>query len=143
MNLFYRSSRSSSSGGLKRHNARRDAKRVPYKFQKDRRAKFKSTEDLIHRLYVCISGAADQLQSNYAADFRYEKLVKSQQNIVYCVHSETVFFFLNFKKGVSYKTESMLFLFLGKSNIKFTVVHELVWGNSAYIPFHLFQEKLV
>ena len=65
----FRSSRSSSSG-LKRHNARRDAKRVPYKFQKDRRAKFKSTEDLIHRLYVCISGAADQLQSNYAADFR-------------------------------------------------------------------------
>ena len=70
--FFSRSSRSSSSGGLKRHNARRDAKRVPYKFQKDRRAKFKSTEDLIHRLYVCISGAADQLQSNYAADFRYE-----------------------------------------------------------------------
>jgi len=68
--IAFRSSRSSSSGGLKRHNARRDAKRVPYKFQKDRRAKFKSTEDLIHRLYVCISGAADQLQSNYAADFR-------------------------------------------------------------------------
>ena len=41
-----------------------------YRYQKDRRAKFKSTEDLIHRLYVCISGAADQLQSNYAADFR-------------------------------------------------------------------------
>ena len=55
---------------------------VPYKFQKDRRAKFKSTEDLIHRLYVCISGAADQLQSNYAADFRYEKLVKSQQKYI-------------------------------------------------------------
>lgn len=63
-----RSSR--SSGTLKRHNARRDTKKVPYKYQKDRRAKFKSTEDLIHRLYVCISGAADQLQSNYAADFR-------------------------------------------------------------------------
>ena len=69
LSLFFRSSRSSSSG-LKRHNARRDTKRVPYKYQKDRRAKFKSTEDLIHRLYVCISGAADQLQSNYAADFR-------------------------------------------------------------------------
>ena len=62
--------RSRSSGALKRHNARRDTKRVPYRYQKDRRAKFKSTEDLIHRLYVCISGAADQLQSNYAADFR-------------------------------------------------------------------------
>merc|ERR1712241_1444311 len=62
--------KSSDSSGLKRHNARRDTKRVPYKYQKDRRSKFKSTEDLIHRLYVCISGAADQLQSNYAADFR-------------------------------------------------------------------------
>merc|ERR1712024_350004 len=57
-------------GALKRHNARRDTKRVPYRYQKDRRAKFKYTEDLIHRLYVCISGAGDQLQSNYAADFR-------------------------------------------------------------------------
>jgi len=41
-----------------------------FRYQKDRRAKFKSTEDLLHRLYVCISGAADQLQSNYAGDFR-------------------------------------------------------------------------
>ena len=55
---------------LKRHNAKRDAKRIPVRYQKDRRAKFKSTEDLLHRLYVCISGAADQLQSNYAGDFR-------------------------------------------------------------------------
>merc|ERR1719210_2535588 len=63
-------SRSRSSGTLKRHNARRDTKRVPYRYHKDRRAKFKSTDDLLHRLYVCISGAADQLQSNYAGDFR-------------------------------------------------------------------------
>ncbi|XP_040564380.1 lateral signaling target protein 2 [Lepeophtheirus salmonis] len=69
------SSSSSSSSSpldcpLKRVNARRDTKRIPYKFQKDKRARFKSTEDLLHRLYVCISGAADQLQSNYAGDFR-------------------------------------------------------------------------
>jgi len=37
---------------------------------KDARARFKSSEDLIHRLYVCISGAADQLQTNFAGDFR-------------------------------------------------------------------------
>eukprot|EP00096_Caligus_rogercresseyi_P011417 TRINITY_DN4485_c0_g1_i1.p1 TRINITY_DN4485_c0_g1~~TRINITY_DN4485_c0_g1_i1.p1 ORF type:complete len:669 (-),score=206.20 TRINITY_DN4485_c0_g1_i1:1457-3463(-) len=72
------SSSSSSSSGpldcpLKRVNARRGdpkRRRIPYKFQKDKRARFKSTEDLLHRLYVCISGAADQLQSNYAGDFR-------------------------------------------------------------------------
>ena len=34
------------------------------------RAKFKSTRDLIHTLFVCISGVADQLQSNYASDLR-------------------------------------------------------------------------
>ncbi|TRY69202.1 hypothetical protein TCAL_10242 [Tigriopus californicus] len=55
---------------LKRHNAKRDSRRIPIRYHKDRRAKFKSTEDLLHRLYVCISGAADQLQSNYAGDFR-------------------------------------------------------------------------
>lgn len=76
-----RRSGSSSGGGLKRHNAHRDTKRVPYRYQKDRRAKFKSTEDLIHRLYVCISGAADQLQSNYAADFRSILRVVFQINV--------------------------------------------------------------
>ncbi|KAG5671617.1 hypothetical protein PVAND_001810 [Polypedilum vanderplanki] len=35
-----------------------------------RRAKFKSTENLLHRLFVCIAGVADQLQTNFAADLR-------------------------------------------------------------------------
>lgn len=34
------------------------------------RGKFKSSEDLIHRLFVCIAGVADQLQTNFAADLR-------------------------------------------------------------------------
>ncbi|XP_067127358.1 lateral signaling target protein 2 homolog isoform X2 [Centruroides vittatus] len=34
------------------------------------RAKFKSSDDLLHRLFVCISGVADQLQTNYASDLR-------------------------------------------------------------------------
>uniref|UniRef100_T1J100 Lateral signaling target protein 2 homolog n=1 Tax=Strigamia maritima TaxID=126957 RepID=T1J100_STRMM len=34
------------------------------------RGRFCSTEDLIHRLFVCISGVADQLQTNYASDLR-------------------------------------------------------------------------
>ena len=59
----FRVSTTSNGVVLKRRNAtRRDTKRVPYKYQKDRRAKFKSTEDLLHRLYVCISGAADQVK---------------------------------------------------------------------------------
>nr|XP_018906612.1 PREDICTED: lateral signaling target protein 2 homolog isoform X1 [Bemisia tabaci] len=40
------------------------------------RAKFRSSEDLIHRLFVCIAGVADQLQTNFAADLR---------NILKCV----------------------------------------------------------
>ncbi|XP_078587688.1 uncharacterized protein LOC144868865 isoform X2 [Branchiostoma floridae x Branchiostoma japonicum] len=35
------------------------------------RARFKSSSDLIHRLFVCISGVADQLQTNYASDLRH------------------------------------------------------------------------
>ncbi|GAA6108794.1 lateral signaling target protein 2 homolog [Tachysurus ichikawai] len=34
------------------------------------RARFHSSSDLIHRLFVCISGVADQLQTNYASDLR-------------------------------------------------------------------------
>ncbi|XP_017780083.1 PREDICTED: lateral signaling target protein 2 homolog [Nicrophorus vespilloides] len=34
------------------------------------RAKFRSSADLIHRLYVCIAGVADQLQTNFASDLR-------------------------------------------------------------------------
>ncbi|CAJ0947199.1 unnamed protein product, partial [Mesorhabditis belari] len=36
----------------------------------DLRARFRSAEDLLHRLFVCISGVADQLQSNYSSEVR-------------------------------------------------------------------------
>lgn len=35
------------------------------------RARFRDSSDLIHRLFVCISGVADQLQTNFASDFRH------------------------------------------------------------------------
>lgn len=31
---------------------------------------YRSSEDLIHRLFVCIAGVADQLQTNFASDLR-------------------------------------------------------------------------
>lgn len=31
---------------------------------------FRSSEDLLHRLFVCIAGVADQLQTNFASDLR-------------------------------------------------------------------------
>ncbi|XP_063040737.1 lateral signaling target protein 2 homolog isoform X2 [Engraulis encrasicolus] len=34
------------------------------------RSRFHSSSDLTHRLFVCISGVADQLQTNYASDLR-------------------------------------------------------------------------
>ncbi|XP_058526425.1 lateral signaling target protein 2 homolog [Ochotona princeps] len=34
------------------------------------RSRFHSSHDLVHRLFVCISGVADQLQTNYASDLR-------------------------------------------------------------------------
>lgn len=35
------------------------------------RSRFRSSSDLIHRLFVCIAGVADQLQTNYASDLRH------------------------------------------------------------------------
>lgn len=35
------------------------------------RSKFRSGEDLVHRLFVCIAGVADQLQTNFAGDLRH------------------------------------------------------------------------
>jgi len=54
----------------KQKSVRRKGTKKHPKSGKDARARFKSSEDLIHRLYVCISGAADQLQTNFAGDFR-------------------------------------------------------------------------
>lgn len=34
------------------------------------RSRFKSSRDLLHKLFVCISGVADQLQTNFASDLR-------------------------------------------------------------------------
>ncbi|KAK9886137.1 hypothetical protein WA026_014924 [Henosepilachna vigintioctopunctata] len=34
------------------------------------RAKYRSSKDLLHRLFVCIAGVADQLQTNFASDLR-------------------------------------------------------------------------
>jgi len=65
-NSFKAVERASSRKGLKRRGAKRS-----HKSWKEARARFKSSEDLIHRLYVCISGAADQLQTNFAGDFRH------------------------------------------------------------------------
>jgi hypothetical protein len=31
----------------------------------------RSSEDLVHRLFVCIAGVADQLQTNFAGDLRH------------------------------------------------------------------------
>ncbi|ESN93888.1 hypothetical protein HELRODRAFT_145029, partial [Helobdella robusta] len=39
--------------------------------RQEARSKFKDSTDLVHRLFVCISGVADQLQTNYASDLRH------------------------------------------------------------------------
>ncbi|GMT07029.1 hypothetical protein PENTCL1PPCAC_29203 [Pristionchus entomophagus] len=36
----------------------------------DLRARFRSSEDLVHRLFVCIAGVADQLQTTHSSDIR-------------------------------------------------------------------------
>ncbi|NWX20441.1 LST2 protein, partial [Aegotheles bennettii] len=34
------------------------------------RSRYSSTKDMLHTLFVCISGVADQLQTNFASDLR-------------------------------------------------------------------------
>ncbi|KAM5283751.1 lateral signaling target protein 2 homolog isoform 1-T1 [Hipposideros larvatus] len=43
---------------------------VPVATREKIRSRFHGSHDLIHRLFVCISGVADQLQTNYASDLR-------------------------------------------------------------------------
>ncbi|XP_038070837.1 lateral signaling target protein 2 homolog [Patiria miniata] len=38
--------------------------------RQEMRSHFRSSSDLVHRLFVCIAGVADQLQTNYASDLR-------------------------------------------------------------------------
>jgi hypothetical protein len=52
---------------------------------------YSSSEDLVHRLFVCIAGVADQLQTNFASDLR---------NILKCV------FLMNSSQGTN-EDESM------------------------------------
>ncbi|XP_055638086.1 lateral signaling target protein 2 homolog isoform X2 [Toxorhynchites rutilus septentrionalis] len=62
---------SSSSSSSSSSNGGEDAtKEVAMAMKAAGRIKFKTTENLLHRLFVCIAGVADQLQTNFAADLR-------------------------------------------------------------------------
>lgn len=61
------SSSSSSSGNSTTGDAPQE---VVMAIRATGRIKFKTTENLLHRLFVCIAGVADQLQTNFAADIR-------------------------------------------------------------------------
>ncbi|CAI5455922.1 unnamed protein product [Caenorhabditis angaria] len=59
---------------------------------KNLRSRFRSSEDLVHRLFVCIAGVADQLQTNYSSEIRKVlKLILQPSEIipVYEVHAQT------------------------------------------------------
>lgn len=56
------------------------------------RSKFQSSDDLIHRLFVCISGVADQLQTNYSSEVRkvLKLILQPNESIpVYEVNGQT------------------------------------------------------
>ncbi|XP_062378777.1 lateral signaling target protein 2 homolog isoform X2 [Sardina pilchardus] len=64
------SSLSSSSEGLDHQEMQLALQAAKMAARNKIRARFHSSSDLIHRLFVCISGVADQLQTNYASDLR-------------------------------------------------------------------------
>lgn len=51
---------------------------------------FRSSADLIHRLFICISGVADQLQTNYAADLRSTLKCVFAMNATPCEEVESI-----------------------------------------------------
>ncbi|VDM11503.1 unnamed protein product [Wuchereria bancrofti] len=53
------------------------------------RARFRSSADLIHRLFVCICGVADQLQTNYPTDLRRVLKMILQPNDVVPISGKT------------------------------------------------------
>ncbi|CAG9540343.1 unnamed protein product [Cercopithifilaria johnstoni] len=53
------------------------------------RARFRSSSDLIHRLFVCICGVADQLQTNYPTDLRRVLKMILQPNDVVPISGKT------------------------------------------------------
>uniref|UniRef100_A0A8C3XHK5 FYVE-type domain-containing protein n=1 Tax=Cyanoderma ruficeps TaxID=181631 RepID=A0A8C3XHK5_9PASS len=50
------------------------------------RSRYSSTKDMLHTLFVCISGVADQLQTNFASDMR--SILKTVFKIV-CSQAES------------------------------------------------------
>ncbi|KJH43812.1 FYVE zinc finger [Dictyocaulus viviparus] len=56
------------------------------------RSKFQSADDLIHRLFVCISGVADQLQTNYSSEVRKVlKLILQPSEVIPVYEVSTLF----------------------------------------------------
>ncbi|KAG5285171.1 hypothetical protein AALO_G00000330 [Alosa alosa] len=64
------SSLTSSSEGLDQQDMQLALQAAKTAARNKIRSRFHSSSDLIHRLFVCISGVADQLQTNYASDLR-------------------------------------------------------------------------
>ncbi|XP_059611709.1 lateral signaling target protein 2 homolog [Phlebotomus argentipes] len=61
---------SSSSGDTSSSQSDGDSHEIALALRAAGRMKFKSVENLLHRLFVCIAGVADQLQTNFASDLR-------------------------------------------------------------------------
>ncbi|XP_055680873.1 lateral signaling target protein 2 homolog isoform X1 [Lutzomyia longipalpis] len=61
---------SSSSGDTSSSQSDGDSHEITLALRAAGRMKFKSVENLLHRLFVCIAGVADQLQTNFASDLR-------------------------------------------------------------------------
>ncbi|GAB0090647.1 Lateral signaling target protein 2 homolog [Sergentomyia squamirostris] len=64
------STSSSSSGDTSSSQSDGDSHEIALALRAAGRMKFKSVENLLHRLFVCIAGVADQLQTNFASDLR-------------------------------------------------------------------------
>ncbi|KIH63374.1 hypothetical protein ANCDUO_06324 [Ancylostoma duodenale] len=65
------------------------------------RSKFQSADDLIHRLFVCISGVADQLQTNYSSEVRKVLKLILQPTEVIPVYEVDILTLLRFAAAIT------------------------------------------
>ncbi|KAK5644585.1 hypothetical protein RI129_005885 [Pyrocoelia pectoralis] len=102
------------------------------------RAKFRSSEDLLHRLFVCIAGVADQLQTNFANDLRNILKAVFLMN-TYDAHETATISEQNLDTSIEYHPSSSEVI----ENDEFTVdpnilAQEALFDNNVY--FHMDNE---
>lgn len=106
------------------------------------RQKFRSSDDLIHRLFVCIAGVADQLQTNYSSEVRKVlKLILQPSEVIpiYEVNGQTAAIAENEEEtGVEVQESLPLPSFVG---VRWVPDEDCDQCTDCYLPFNVVRRR--